>query len=267
MSTNSWPQWKRWSVAALALGLVATLGFGQGATKDLQKKLDGIVERFDKTQKDFDKTFEDAKDDAEREALMEKRPGLEFVAEFKALATEAKGTEIAAKSWMKVATLAADFGEKDDVIGALDVLLADHVKSPELAALPSLISQRLGRVLGKEKTEAVLRTLIEKSPEKSVQAAALYSVASTILAQKKAKPERVAEARTMMERIQKDFAGIKSPRGQEYKAMAEALLFEMDNLQIGKTAPDFEVTDENGVKFKLSDYRGKVVVIDFWGNW
>ena len=23
----------------------------------------------------------------------------------------------------------------------------------------------------------------------------------------------------------------------------------------------------DGVKFKLSDYRGKVVVLDFWGDW
>jgi peroxiredoxin len=32
-------------------------------------------------------------------------------------------------------------------------------------------------------------------------------------------------------------------------------------------APDFEAVDENGAAWKLSDYRGKVVVVDFWGNW
>jgi hypothetical protein len=44
-------------------------------------------------------------------------------------------------------------------------------------------------------------------------------------------------------------------------------LFELRNLRIGKTAPDIEGEDLDGVKFKLSDYRGKVVVIDFWGDW
>ena len=38
-------------------------------------------------------------------------------------------------------------------------------------------------------------------------------------------------------------------------------------LGIGKQAPDFVVKDAEGVSFKLSDYRGKVVVLDFWGYW
>jgi predicted Zn finger-like uncharacterized protein len=40
-----------------------------------------------------------------------------------------------------------------------------------------------------------------------------------------------------------------------------------DNLSVGKVAPDIEGEDIDGQKFKLSDYRGKVVVLDFWGNW
>ena len=40
-----------------------------------------------------------------------------------------------------------------------------------------------------------------------------------------------------------------------------------EDLAIGKVAPDIEGEDIEGVKFKLSDYRGKVVVLDFWGHW
>lgn len=35
----------------------------------------------------------------------------------------------------------------------------------------------------------------------------------------------------------------------------------------GKLAPDIAGTDIDGVAFKLSDYRGKVIMLDFWGSW
>ena len=48
---------------------------------------------------------------------------------------------------------------------------------------------------------------------------------------------------------------------------AKGDLFELRNLTIGKIAPEIEGEDIDGKKFKLSEYRGKVVVLDFWGNW
>lgn len=37
--------------------------------------------------------------------------------------------------------------------------------------------------------------------------------------------------------------------------------------RVGKLAPEIEGEDVDGVPFKLSDYRGKVVLLDFWGHW
>ena len=34
-----------------------------------------------------------------------------------------------------------------------------------------------------------------------------------------------------------------------------------------RPAPDFSLTDLSGRNFLLSDYRGKVVVLDFWATW
>lgn len=36
---------------------------------------------------------------------------------------------------------------------------------------------------------------------------------------------------------------------------------------VGEVAPEIQGQEVDGKKFKLSDYRGKVVVLDFWGNW
>jgi len=40
-----------------------------------------------------------------------------------------------------------------------------------------------------------------------------------------------------------------------------------DALVVGTIAPDFSFTDLDGKNHKLSDYRGKVVLLDFWGAW
>jgi hypothetical protein len=37
--------------------------------------------------------------------------------------------------------------------------------------------------------------------------------------------------------------------------------------EVGQMVPEIEGEDLDGQHFKLSDYRGKVVVLDFWGNW
>lgn len=42
---------------------------------------------------------------------------------------------------------------------------------------------------------------------------------------------------------------------------------EASKLEIGQVAPEIIGPDFDGVEFKLSDYRGKVVVLDFWGDW
>jgi cytochrome oxidase Cu insertion factor (SCO1/SenC/PrrC family) len=50
-------------------------------------------------------------------------------------------------------------------------------------------------------------------------------------------------------------------------AAAEVKRHDPASLAVGKVAPDIEGEDVEGKKFKLSEYRGKVVVLDFWGDW
>jgi len=40
-----------------------------------------------------------------------------------------------------------------------------------------------------------------------------------------------------------------------------------EGTEIGDTAPDFEGSLTSGGQMRLSDYRGSVVILDFWGSW
>jgi hypothetical protein len=84
---------------------------------------------------------------------------------------------------------------------------------------------------------------------------------------RKIDPEKVrAEAQAILEMVEKKYADVQV-NGQPLGEQVKPELFEMRHLAVGKVAPDIEGEDLDGAKFKLSDYHGKVVVIDFWGNW
>jgi thiol-disulfide isomerase/thioredoxin len=53
--------------------------------------------------------------------------------------------------------------------------------------------------------------------------------------------------------------GVKKQVPQERK--------EVPLLANGTAAPDFTATDKDGKTVKLSDYKGKVVILDFWASW
>lgn len=52
--------------------------------------------------------------------------------------------------------------------------------------------------------------------------------------------------------------------------MAEAELYQKEakkKVQVGMVAPEFKLKDLNGKDVSLTDFRGKYVVLDFWGSW
>ena len=80
------------------------------------------------------------------------------------------------------------------------------------------------------------------------------------------------EYEELLERVEsdKDYAATVVERGNAKVTLGELAgreLFALRNLQPGKPSPEIEGEDIDGVKFKLSDYRGKVVLLDFWGHW
>ena len=55
--------------------------------------------------------------------------------------------------------------------------------------------------------------------------------------------------------------------GEGWTFTSTWLRFAIEHLQIGQVAPDIQGKDLRGEALKLSDYRGKVVLLDFWGHW
>jgi peroxiredoxin len=53
-------------------------------------------------------------------------------------------------------------------------------------------------------------------------------------------------------------------------SVASFMMFRYGNpgiVKIGSQAPDVTLKDQNGRQFQLSDYRGKVVFLNFWATW
>jgi len=84
----------------------------------------------------------------------------------------------------------------------------------------------------------------------------------------KANPrELAAEADKLLARVVAEFADVDSQTGEKLGQLAENDRQELKQFAIGAQAPEIEGDDVDGMKFKLSDYRGKVVLLDFWGHW
>ena len=61
-------------------------------------------------------------------------------------------------------------------------------------------------------------------------------------------------------------AANRQPPPREYKLEFVAATG-AKGLEVGDTIPEVSGKDLDNIKFKLSDYQGKVVMLDFWGDW
>jgi len=172
---------------------------------------------------------------------------------------------------------------------AFAVIIRDHIKSDKLGPLCHRVSFGFFK-----EYETFLRAVLEKNPHQNVQGMACLALGQLLnnrlqrvdlcreepqtakefaglygqeyLADllRQDRDKVMQESTGLLERAGEKYADIKLPYGGTVGDKAKAGLFEIRHLSIGKEAPDIEGEDENSKPFKLSDYRGKVVLLDFW---
>ncbi len=176
---------------------------------------------------------------------------------------------------------------------ALKILFRDHVQNEKMVK----VCYRLGFARDEESRQ-LMRAVLEKNKYRSAQAHACLSLARQTenrlrLARRfKDQPEMAKryevirgkeafealakadldklskEVEAFYERIVKDFADVAAPDSGTFGEMAEQKLEGLRHpILVGKPVPEIDGEDIDSKKFKLSDYRGKVVMLDFWGHW
>jgi peroxiredoxin len=162
---------------------------------------------------------------------------------------------------------------------AVELLKAHHAENPKAGPVCAYLGWYDSE---NPATMSFLKVVAEKNPDRTTRGQATLALARLTNAQsryfdlqKKGDPLPAAkEAEKLFETVIEkygDCLDLRSDGGQKAKATlgaeAKRELFAIRHLAIGKVAPEIDGEDLEGQKFKLSDHRGKVVVLTFWATW
>jgi thiol-disulfide isomerase/thioredoxin len=190
----------------------------------------------------------------------------EYAPRFLALAEKHPGDPAAVDALVKAAGLGA--GESPASEKALALMEKKHVKDVRLAVvMPDLTFSKWPGA------DAFVRAVLEKSPSREARGQAAYCLAHR--QREKAAFElsgpgadkASADAEALFRLVAEKYADLPHPKRGTLGEWAVPALAELQRLAVGRVAPEIEGEDGDVKRFKLSDYRGKVVVLDFWGHW
>lgn len=259
---------KRISAATLLLS-VSLLAIGQvhkaGPKQDPNAvEMQNLQRQYQAALQDYYKPYQNAhtpEESAKVKLDPKKDPNPLYLPKFQKLALRAGKTKPGFDAWMMVKQLAEQSQNPKTADLAGNTILTKFGDTPWIAqyvqSLPysDYSSPPAVRV---KKISATLEKIEKQSKHPEVKAAAMYARAQLIGQDGRGDAKAAAK-------LYREVAS-KYPKTTQGK-QATRDIFEMENLVVGKVAPDFQAEDQDGTKFKLSDYRGKVVVLDFWGFW
>ena len=289
----------------LCLAVLATFALGQSdrpspapATRPAEtaadEKLKAIEADYQHAQTTWSDQYRATKTDAEREALMKTRPDPKpYVARCWDVVSASPGTKAAGKALVWILRNAPAAGrESPERTKALALLEKNHLDDDTFVGALQWMA-----MFGDTASQAAVEHALNASKNRDVRGNACFTLAKMLKAQARtaehlqtAKCDELeaekafygedevarlrkidvaklgAEAVKHFRRTVSEFGDVRSSRGTLGEAAASDL-FELENLTIGKVAPDIVGEDIDGKPMKLSDFRGKVVVLDFWGNW
>jgi hypothetical protein len=238
------------------------------STRSAAQQYNATVAEYDKAMQAFFQEYSKAKTQEERQKIYEKKyPKVQDYSDriMELVRKHPKDAfAVQALVWVFQHRRGQEAGRE-----AQAILLRDYVASAEIAPVCQMMAYDTS-----PDAEKTLKSILEKNKHHEVLGQARMSLAQhcqiraeydTSLSDKE-KQRLTKEAEAAAEEVAAKYADIKDYRGTLGKA-AKSMLFELRNLAIGKQAPEIAGEDLDGKKFKLSDYRGKVVVLDFWGNW
>jgi hypothetical protein len=244
---------------------------GKPATPAEQYK--ALLKEHQDAMKAFQDAFKDAKTQEEKQKVFQdKYPKTDKLApKFVELAEKNPKDPVAIDALVWVMNNSfSPLGTDPTRAKALDLLIRDHVKSAKLGSVCQSLSFRMDKP-----SEKFLRTVLEKNEHKDVQGVACLALAQGLKreADLKANSDKAAadklskESEKLFERAADKYADVKMPFYGSVGAKAKSELFDLRFLSVGKPAPEVEGEDQDGKKFKLSDYKGKVVLLDFWSQY
>ena len=262
----------------------------QSDTSSAQDIFQTQTTKYHKAFKEFSELLLAAPAD-ERAELWKKAPSMEtYAAPLWKLVEEHPDEDITLNSLIWMVTYSNHHDAKT-IAKSCETLITNFIDRKELES----VVMRLGRQDPSAQSYDALTKLMNDSPHDKVKGMATFAMANFLLESKTALADKKeleadgfgplesdldfefietldmsdANIKSLYQTAVDDFGDIKPypSSSRRMKEIAEGALFEFDNLRIGMEAPEIEGDDLEGTSFKLSEYRGKVVALIFWGDW